>query len=112
VRGHCVKSVRTIGQRRSQFLLFGVEGEDVLYGGDGDDYLDGRDRGVKDNQRDELYCGAGRDQYIAGSRDYVSSSCEKGTLADTGGPTLILLAGVAILSTGLMLSRSAIRPAS
>jgi hypothetical protein len=35
----------------------------------------------------------------------------KGTLADTGGPPLILLAGAALLSTGLLLSRSVIRRA-
>lgn len=60
-------------------------------------------------QRDELNCGAGRDQYIAGSIDYVDSSCEEGKLVDTGGPPLILLAGFALLSTGLLLSRCVIR---
>jgi hypothetical protein len=54
----------------------GVTGEDVLYGGDGNDYLDGKDEGPKDTQRDELYCGAGRDKAIAGKLDSVSSSCE------------------------------------
>ena len=28
-------------------------------------------------QRDELYCGKGRDEYVAGRLDYVDSSCEK-----------------------------------
>jgi hypothetical protein len=94
--------------------LFGAEGEDVLYGGDGNDWLDGRDRrGVKDTHRDELYCGEGRDQYIAGRLDYVSSSCEEGKLVDTGGPPLILLAGAALLlSSGLVMSRYVISRAS
>jgi RTX calcium-binding nonapeptide repeat (4 copies) len=94
--------------------LFGAEGEDVLYGGAGNDWLDGRDRrGVKDTHRDELYCGEGRDHYFAGRLDYVSSSCEEGKLADTGGPPLILLAGAALLlSSGLVMSRYLIRRAS
>jgi Ca2+-binding RTX toxin-like protein len=58
-------------------MIFGVEGEDVLYGGDGNDYLDGREKGPKNTQRDELYCGAGRDKAIADNKiDSVSSSCE------------------------------------
>jgi hypothetical protein len=49
-------------------------GEDVFYGGDGNDYLFGTwDHG----QRDKLYCGEGRDDYLAGKNDYVDSSCEK-----------------------------------
>jgi hypothetical protein len=49
-------------------------GEDVIYGGDGNDFLVGAfDRG----QRDKLYCGAGRDHYLADKNDYVDSSCEK-----------------------------------
>ena len=39
----------------------------------------------------------------------MSSSCEKGELADTSGPPLILLAGAALLSTGLVLGCSVIR---
>jgi hypothetical protein len=93
--------------------LFGAEGEDVLYGTDGNDWLDGRDKGFKDTQRDELYCGKGRDHYIAGRLDYVSSSCEVGKLADTGGSPLILLGGAALLlSSGLVMSRYVIRRAS
>jgi hypothetical protein len=34
---------------------------------------------------------------------------DKGTLADTSGPPLILLAGAALLSTGFLLGRSVIR---
>ena len=68
---------------------------------------------MKDQQRDELYCGGGRDQYRASRLDYVSSSCEEGTLVDTGGPPLILLAGAALLlSSGLLvMSRYVIRRA-
>jgi hypothetical protein len=52
----------------------GWGGEDVLYGGDGNDTLDGAgDR----RQRDELYCGEGRDYYFADKNDYVDSRCEK-----------------------------------
>ena len=96
--------------------LGGDAGEDVLHGGDGNDFLDGRDRRVLDNQRDELYCGKGRDQYVAGSLDYVDSSCEDVApfpLVDTGGPPLILFAGaVLLLGSGLAMSRYVIRRAS
>jgi Ca2+-binding RTX toxin-like protein len=51
----------------------GGAGEDVLHGGDGNDVL----TGVEDGQRDKLYCGKGRDEYVAGKNDYVDSSCEK-----------------------------------
>jgi hypothetical protein len=50
----------------------GDEGEDVIYGGDGDDFLFANDR-----QRDRVYCGEGRDKYLADKIDYVSSACEK-----------------------------------
>jgi Ca2+-binding RTX toxin-like protein len=67
-------------------VLHGGEGEDVLYGGDGNDYLEGRDVRVKDTQRDELYCGAGKDRYNAGRRDRVSSSCEEAWHGGPSGP--------------------------
>ncbi len=53
---------------------FGVkaEGEDVYYGGDGNDAFY-----AHDGQRDKLYCGKGKDRYIAEKIDYVDSSCEK-----------------------------------
>ena len=51
----------------------GGEGEDVLYGGDGNDQL-----GDTDGQRgDKLYCGRGKDHYLADKKDYVDSSCEE-----------------------------------
>ena len=54
--------------------LSGDDGEDVLYGGDGNDTLDGTLGG---RQQDKLYCGEGRDRYLADENDYVDSSCEK-----------------------------------
>jgi len=53
--------------------LFGGNGEDVLYGGDGNDIV----TDYYDGQRDKLYCGAGKDRYVADKNDYVDSSCEK-----------------------------------
>ena len=51
-------------------------GEDVYYGGDGNDWFY-----THDGQRDKLYCGKGKDRYIAEKIDYVDSSCEKKMLA-------------------------------
>jgi Ca2+-binding RTX toxin-like protein len=56
-------------------LLWGSGGENVLHGGDGNDYLDGIS-GQRDRARDKLYCGEGKDEYLASELDYVSSSCE------------------------------------
>ena len=60
--------------------LAGGAGEDVIYGGDGNDDIDGATvdpDGVQvRKQRDELYCGEGKDYYIADNSDYVDSSCE------------------------------------
>src|SRR5215218_53959 len=53
--------------------LHGFDGEDVLYGEDGNDLV----TDYYDEQRDKLYCGEGRDRYVAGKNDYVDSSCEK-----------------------------------
>jgi Ca2+-binding RTX toxin-like protein len=99
----------------SDFMLWGGVGEDVIYGGDGNDVIEAAD----DWQRDKLYCGEGKDHYTADTIDYVDSSCEEGELVDeehklvdTGGPSLILLAGPALLSTGLLLGRYVIRRAS
>jgi Ca2+-binding RTX toxin-like protein len=58
--------------------LKGFGGKDVIYGGPGDDTkLDGStlEFGV-DGQRDEIYCGEGRDSYWADKEDYVDGSCE------------------------------------
>jgi hypothetical protein len=72
--------------------LWGAEGNDVVYGGDGDDGLeevgggadvfyggDGDDSitAWADGQRDKIYCGKGKDSYVADKHDYVSSDCEK-----------------------------------
>jgi hypothetical protein len=96
--------------------LYAGNGEDVLYGGDGDDQLYALDIGMgktapKDGGRDKLYCGGGWDRYEADPTDYVDSSCEKGTLIDTGGPPLILLAGaVLLLGSGLLVTSRYVLP--
>src|ERR687897_592648 len=54
--------------------LEGGWGKDVIYGGDGNDLLDGASN--EDGERDELYCGNGKDYYAADKHDYVDSSCE------------------------------------
>jgi Ca2+-binding RTX toxin-like protein len=71
--------------------LCGDEGDDIIYGGNGDDGVeerwgadviyggDGNDGifAFVDDQRDQLYCGKGKDVYHAPEKiDYVSSSCE------------------------------------
>ena len=60
--------------------LAGGKGEDVIYGGDGNDLIDGVTVDINGvvgkKQRDELYCGEGKDSYIADELDYVDSSCE------------------------------------
>ena len=53
--------------------LWGVGGEDVIYGGDGNDIVSGT---VDGGERDELYCGKGKDEYDADKNDHVDSSCE------------------------------------
>jgi hypothetical protein len=32
---------------------------------------------IDTKQRDKLYCGKGKDRYVAQKHDYVDSSCEK-----------------------------------
>jgi hypothetical protein len=53
--------------------ILGDDGADVIYGGDGNDTF----TSFRDGQRDELYCGKGKDYYLADKKDFVSSSCEK-----------------------------------
>jgi hypothetical protein len=57
----------------------GADGEDVLYGGDGSDILIGYEflQSDVDRHQDKLYCGRGKDHYLADKHDYVDSSCEK-----------------------------------
>jgi RTX calcium-binding nonapeptide repeat (4 copies) len=53
--------------------LDGDGGEDVLRSGDGNDLLNA----TEDQGRpDRLYCGEGKDEYIADKSDHVDSSCE------------------------------------
>jgi hypothetical protein len=56
----------------------GLGGPDYFYGGPGNDTELG---GGGDGQRDEIYCGKGRDSYTADKLDYVDSSCEEKTRA-------------------------------
>ena len=56
--------------------VFGEEGEDVLHGGHGNDSVRATSHISEDGQRDKLYCGPGKDAYVAGKLDYVDSSCE------------------------------------
>ena len=91
----------------ADILLVGGKGADVIYGGDGDDLFEE----AADGQRDELYCGKGRDEYSAEKIDHVSGSCEKGKLVDTGGPPLLLLLVGAALCSALMMIRYVVRSA-
>jgi Ca2+-binding RTX toxin-like protein len=60
-----------------KFIWGGVNGADVLYGGDGNDFLNGASDMSGDTQPNKLYCGKGRDRYVATKIDYVDSSCEE-----------------------------------
>jgi hypothetical protein len=54
--------------------------------------------------------GAADNQYRDGRAEIIDKTIpDKGALAETGGAPLILLAGAALLSTGLVLGRSVIR---
>jgi Ca2+-binding RTX toxin-like protein len=53
--------------------ISGGNGDDVIYGGDGSDYIDEMFMGGAN----KLYCGKGKDEYLADKKDFVSSSCEK-----------------------------------
>jgi hypothetical protein len=65
------------GGAGNDFWLLGRAGEDVLYGSKGNDGLDGTTGESEDGQRDQLFCGPGKDEYTADKLDYVDSSCEK-----------------------------------
>jgi hypothetical protein len=62
--------------------LAGGAGEDVIYGGDGNDLIDAVSASSTGfpitKERDEIYCGKGKDDYMADKLDYVDSSCEVG----------------------------------
>jgi hypothetical protein len=59
-------------------ILEADKGEDVIYGGDGNDLVLSDSLGAVDEggPRDKLYCGKGKDTYMADKNDYVDSSCE------------------------------------
>jgi hypothetical protein len=60
--------------------LFGLSGNDLLVGGPGRDLLEGaagNDRLIaRDDERDTVRCGSGRDQAVVDSRDRVAPNCE------------------------------------
>jgi hypothetical protein len=64
--------------------LTGGPGKDVIYGGDGNDLLNAGSGPIVDHQRDELYCGKGKDNFVADKIDYVDSSCEEEGFPRTG----------------------------
>lgn len=78
------------GDGGDDHALHGGDGEDVLYGGEGDDLL----LAFGDGQRDELYCGDGRDGYTADEIDVVADDCEP--------PETTLSNGLECASSGLV----------
>jgi len=60
--------------------LFGLDGNDLLVGGLGRDLLEGaagNDRLIaRDDERDIVRCGSGRDQAVVDKKDQVASNCE------------------------------------
>jgi hypothetical protein len=113
--------------------VFPDEGKDVIYGGDGNDMLASIDR----DGQDKLYCGAGRDKYLAGNNDYVDSSCETASASaspddrghdvapvqvftssasaspvpvpSTGGPAILLPTAALLLWSGSILTYAILR---
>jgi Ca2+-binding RTX toxin-like protein len=75
------------GDGDDKFMWGGMKGADVLYGGDGNDFLNGASDVAGDTRPNKLYCGKGKDEYVAAKIDYVDSSCEK---VAHGGPSLPL----------------------
>lgn len=62
-------------------VIDGGGGQDVLHGGDGDDTIRARD-----DQRDQIDCGAGNDAAAVDPQDAVAADCE---IADTTSDTLV-----------------------
>jgi Ca2+-binding RTX toxin-like protein len=60
-------------------FVFDGNGEDVLYLGAGNDDVIVANGVLDDGTRDKLYCGPGKDEYLADKdkKDYVDSSCEE-----------------------------------
>jgi Ca2+-binding RTX toxin-like protein len=60
--------------------LFGLDGNDLLVGGPGRDLLEGaagNDRILaRDNERDVVRCGSGKDHAVVDRKDQVATSCE------------------------------------
>jgi RTX calcium-binding nonapeptide repeat (4 copies) len=86
VNGDAGDDVLYGGDGDDKFIWGGMKGADVLYGGDGNDFLNA-DVTAGDTRPNKLYCGKGKDEYVASKIDYVSSSCEK---VARGGPSFPL----------------------
>jgi hypothetical protein len=60
--------------------LYGLDGNDLLVGGPGRDLLEGaagNDRLLaRDDERDTVRCGSGRDQAVVDKKDQIASNCE------------------------------------
>jgi len=85
VNGEAGDDVLYGGDGDDKFIWGGVKGADVLYGGDGNDFLNAA-ASYGDTRPNKLYCGKGRDKYLAAKMDYVSSSCEEVAHGGRGGP--------------------------
>ena len=85
VNGDAGDDVLYGGDGDDKFIWGGMKGADVLYGGDGNDFLNAA-ASYGDTRPNKLYCGKGRDKYVAVKMDYVSSSCEEVAHGGRGGP--------------------------
>ena len=85
----CPKGGTLIGTDKSD-NLDGMEGDDAIRGLSGDDFISGG-TGIDtvyggpgddiihtggDGEREEVFCGEGKDNFLADELDYISSSCE------------------------------------
>jgi hypothetical protein len=126
VNGDAGDDVLYGGAGDDKFIWGGMGGADTLHGGDGNDYL----KANVDKQPDKLYCGRGKDEYLADKNDYVDDSCEKKPknlgprgsgggsdyvvsatpsasaspfpLGGTGGPAILVPAAVLLLGSGVL----------
>jgi hypothetical protein len=77
--------------------LFGLDGNDLLVGGPGRDLLEGaagNDRILaRDNERDIVRCGSGKDHAVVDGKDQVATNCE--SVDRPAPPTQTLVVAVA-----------------